>query len=230
MKFTDLQQFYGSNALFSDRAIRILSMPLRHELFQDPQFGGAGIARSWIEKAIYMRQHAHDYRNRYEFQFDRFSTLWMAFNAWGMCVTLAESDASMITLLGEDREVGEVFRYIVENTDIAEQFSRIERNFPLPSFTDLLRLDPNHDWRGRRDNEYWAKIASAPRGKRVRMSPALNSENLVCVDVFRCMYKVRCNLLHGGKMANEEEARFVEVFSDLLEHLLTGPRNVVMLG
>lgn len=201
-------------------------MPLRHDLYFDPQFGGVGIAQSWIRRAQNMRPHP-DHPER---EFDRFVALWMAFNAWGMCVTLAETDAEMIRALSRDRDVEEVFEHIIQTTNMRQSFARIEHNFPLPSFSDLLRLDPHYEWRGERDEAYWKKIASAPRNKRVRLSPSMNHTNLVWGDVLSCTYKVRCNLLHGGKMASPREARFVEVFADLLYQLLTGSeRNVLML-
>ena len=36
-----------------------------------------------------------------------------------------------------------------------------------------------------------------------------------------CVYKVRCNLAHGGKLMEHGEANFLAVFADLLEGLLT---------
>ncbi len=96
-------------------------MPLRHDLFWDPQFGGMGIAQSWIERAREMRHLAE----RPEREFERFAALWMAFNAWGMCVTLAETDAAMIRDLGRDRDVQEIFDHTVATTDIRTSFARI---------------------------------------------------------------------------------------------------------
>lgn len=207
-------------------AVSRFSMPLRHDLYFDPQFGGVGIGQSWIDRAQNIRRHP-DHPER---EFDRFVAFWMAFNAWGVCVTLAETGAEMIRQLGRDRDVEEIFNLILQNTDMARAFEQIAHNFPLPSFSDLLRLDPNYNWRGHRDEEYWKKIAGAPRGKRVRISPAMKPENLVWSDVLSCTYKVRCNLMHGGKMANREEAQFVGVFADLLDELLTGrQQNVLML-
>jgi hypothetical protein len=160
--------------------------------------------------------------------FDRFSCLWMAFNAWGMCVTLADTDATMLRLLKADRRVGDVFDEILRNAHLRDSVRSVEGSFPLASFSDLIRLDPLYNWRGERDSEYWQKIAAA--SKKVRLSPKLDHRNLNWGDTLDCIYKVRCNLVHGGKMANTSEARFVGVFSDLLEAMLTGrPSNVLSL-
>ncbi|WP_233350633.1 hypothetical protein, partial [Vibrio cholerae] len=77
-------------------------------------------------------------------EFDRFNYLWMAFNSWGMCVTLAETDAGMIRSLKADRGVAEIFDNVVRNPRLREDIQRIERSFPLASFSDLLRLDPTY--------------------------------------------------------------------------------------
>lgn len=201
-------------------------MPLNFALFHHPEFGGEGIARSWLDKAMQLRRSQEYYQ-----EFDRFSYLWMAFNSWGMCVTLAETDAGMIRSLKADRDVAEIFDNLVRNPRFREDIQRVERSFPLASFSDLLRLDPTYNWRGEKDAAYWQKIAEAPRGKKVRLSPNLDHRNLNWADTLDCTYKVRCNLAHGGKMANRSEARFVRVFADLLEAMLARENpNLLTLG
>jgi hypothetical protein len=196
-------------------------MPLNFNLFHDPNYGGDGIARSWVEKA----SRLHRTNNG---AFDRFTYLWTAFNAWGMCVTLAETDAAMLRLLKADRRVSDIFDENMRDEQLRNSIRSVERSFPLANFSDLLRLDPLYDWRGERDSEYWQKIAAA--GKKVRVSPKLDHRNLNWADTLECIYKVRCNLVHGGKTANRREARFVDVFSDLLEAMLTGaPSNLLSL-
>ncbi|MDR6663486.1 hypothetical protein J2W51_006080 [Tardiphaga robiniae] len=171
-------------------------MPLDLDLFHDPDFGGEGIAYSWIDKARRTARRHEDFP-----EFDRFSYLWMAFAAWGMCVTLAETDAAMLRALKADQNVNEVFNNIVRDPQVRESLRTVEGSFPLASFSDLLRLDPRYNWRGERDAAYWQKIAEAPRGKKVRLSPKLDHRNLNWPDTLECTYKVRCNLVHGGKRA-----------------------------
>jgi hypothetical protein len=191
-------------------------MPLNLNLFHDPEYGGEGIAHSWMGKATRLRRTSEYYQ-----QFDRFNYLWMAFSAWGMCVTLAETDAAMLRSLKVDRRVSEVFDSVIRNPHFREAIREVEHSFPLASFSDLLRLDPRYNWRGERGAAYWQKIAEAPRGKKVRLSPKLDHRNLNWPDTLDCTYKVRCSLVHGGKMPNRSEARFVKVFADLLEAMLT---------
>jgi hypothetical protein len=194
---------------------------LNFDLFHDRSFGGFGIAQSWIEKA-----HREPDGWTPSRQFDRFLALWMAFNAWGMCVTLAKTDAAMIRALSRDDDVAEVFYRLLATGRFDEGMHRVAPSFPLPSFSDLLRLNPQYDWRGPRDDAYWAQIGRAnAAGKRVRLSPRLNPEEPKWGDVLECTYKVRCNLMHGGKMANDAENEFVGFFADVLEELMVGTRS-----
>ena len=192
-------------------------MPIDYSLFYNPNYGGQGIAHSWISKAETFDRSGHYGQE----QFDRLISLWMAFNAWGMCVTLAESDAAMIKALGNDSRANQVFDVVVKrDAGRRDELASIENNFPLPSFADLIRLDPLYNWRGDRTAEYWQKIAEAPRGKRVRVSPRMDHTNLDFGDTLACIYKVRCNLVHGGKMASHDEAQFVRVIANILQALL----------
>jgi hypothetical protein len=165
-------------------------MPLNFDLFHDPEYGGEGIARSWIEKATHLRRTEEYYQ-----QFARFNYLWMAFSSWGMCVTLAETDTAMLRVLKADREVNDVFDNAIRNPRFRDAIRGVEHSFPLASFSDLLRLDPRYNWRGERDAAYWQKIAEAPRGKKVRLSPKLDHRNLNWPDTLDCTYKIRCNLV-----------------------------------
>jgi hypothetical protein len=204
-----------------------LRMPLDLNLFHHPDFGGEGIAHSWVQKAARLRPATGYWPAQSEF--DRFNCLWTAFNAWGMCVTLADTDAAMLRQLKTDQRVRHVFDETMRASQLRDSIGVVEHNFPLPSFSDLLRLDPVYNWRGPRNAAFWQKIAAAPPRKKVRLSPSLDHRNLNWPDTLDCLYKVRCNLVHGGKMANDLEARFVGVFSDLLEALLTGYPNLLDL-
>lgn len=200
---------------------------MQFDLFHDPSFGGQGISHSWIERA---RERGRYWTPHQEF--DRFAALWMAFNGWGMCVSLADTDAAMVRAMSRDPEVTAVFKHVVREDRFRDRFERVAPSFPLPSFSDLIRLDPRFNWRGPRDDRYWAKIGLAKsRGVRVRMSPPLNPSQPNWGDVLGCAYKVRCNLVHGGKIADDSEATFVGVFADLLEEMLTDPDlNLLHLG
>ncbi len=190
---------------------------MQFELFHDPLFGGQGISSSWIERAREMGRHRTPHA-----AFDRFAVLWMAFNGWGMCVSLADTDAAMIRALGRDPDVTAVFNHVVRRDRFRDRFERVAPSFPLPSFADLIRINPRFNWRGPRDERYWAEIGYATaRGARVRVSPSLNPKRPNWSDVLACTYKVRCNLVHGGKIADDNEADFVSVFADLLNEMLT---------
>lgn len=200
---------------------------LDFELFHDAQYGGQGISYSWIDRA----RDSHRYGAPHE-AFDRFTALWTAFNGWGMCVSLAETDAAMIKALGRDPEVTAVFDHVTRDGRFRDRFERAAPSFPLPSFADLIRVNPRFEWRGPRDRAYWAEIGQATaHGAKVRMSPPLDPANPNWADVLGCTYKVRCNLVHGGKIADDNEAEFVGVFADLLEALLTDEgSNLLHLG
>ncbi len=187
-------------------------------LFHDPRYGGQGITFSWIERARQIDPHGSPYA-----AFDRFTALWAAFNGWGMCVSLLPTDAQMINAIGNDPDVRSVFEHVMRDDRFRHRFELVAPSFPLPSYSDLIQINPHFDWRGPRDNAYWAEIHRAVAGgARVRMSPPLDPARPRWPDILRCIYKVRCNLAHGGKNADDHEATFVGVFADVLEELLTG--------
>jgi hypothetical protein len=109
-------------------------------------------------------------------------------SSWGMCVTLAETDAAMLRVLQADRDVNDGFDNVIRNPRFRDPIRGVEHSFPLASFSDLLRLDPRYNWRGERDAAYWQKIAEAPRGKKVRLSPKLDHRNLNWPDTLDCTY------------------------------------------
>ncbi len=194
-------------------------MPLNFALFHNPRYGGFEITHSWLTKA----ENAF---NSGSSNFEQFLFLYMAFNSWGMCVTLSDTDAQMIERLQEDPRVRAVFDCLVkQDADLRVRIQQIENNFPLPSFSDLLAVDTQYDWRGERNIEFWKKIATAEGKKKVRMSPSLKIANLNWKDTLACLYKVRCNLVHGGKAATHGEDMFVGVFVAILRKLFLAPQG-----
>ena len=126
----------------------------------------------------------------------------------------------MIKALSADPEVARVFAHAIRGGRFRDRFEAVATSFPLPSFSDLLRINTQYNWRGPRDDAFWAEIGRAvAAGKKVRVSPQLKPDNPSWKEMLDCTYKVRCNLVHSGKMVSADEAEFVSVFADLLHDL-----------
>jgi len=61
----------------------------------------------------------------------------MAFSGWGMCVTLAETDAAMLRALKTDPEVTAIFLAVAPRQRFRDAIREVEHSFPLASFSDL---------------------------------------------------------------------------------------------
>ncbi|MFY8091892.1 MAG: hypothetical protein ACOVN0_00270 [Niveispirillum sp.] len=176
------------------------------------------IALSWKDKA----SNTTD-------SFDRFYFLWSEFNAWALIVTLAKYDSKMIDILSSNMLISDIYKRKIEsvqNRHILERLNQCAASFPLPSYADLVRLDPTYPWRTNQGNEdYKNKISAAQAtGRAIKMSPALHPKDWN--SVLKCIYAVRCNLFHGSKIASEREQNFVNSFSSVLDFMMNDGEGV----
>lgn len=61
----------------------------------------------------------------------------------------------------------------------------------------------------------------------MKVSPPLIADDFD--SVLQCIYAVRCNLIHGSKIASEQERGFVHIFSVVLEKLLNERNGLLSL-
>lgn len=191
-------------------------MAVNFERFRTEQCGIKDIVGSWLNRV-----------HRDGDDFDKFYYLWAAFNSWALIVTLKDSDAAMVAAVADNAEAARFYeRHIVSDRHLINSLEEAQDSFPLQSFADLVRIDSTYDWRRNQGSrEYDRKISTS--GRRVKVSPALDPRNFG--SVLRCIYAVRCNLMHGSKMATRQERVFVHVFSTVLERLLVGRPSLLWL-
>ena len=192
-------------------------MALDFARFHEERCGIQDIVKSWLGRA----EHTHD-------NFDKFYFLWSAFNAWALIVTLGKQDKVMVDAIADDHYVKNFYRKTVgQDAALLKALRGAKSSFPLQSFADLVHIDYMYDWRGNQGtHEYHKKIADS--GKKVKVSPGLIVED--SASVIRCMYMVRCNLVHGSKLATDQERAFVDLFSTVLNRMLLGNPNLLSLG
>lgn len=191
-------------------------MPANFARFHHEGCGIRDIVQFWLARA----ENTHD-------DFDRFYYLWSAFNSWALIVTLKDSDAAMVNTIADDPEVQRFYdRVVVSDAVVMDALRGTQGSFPLQSFADLVRIDQSYDWRSNQgSDDYNRRIANS--GRRVKVSPPLNPHTVS--SVLKCLYAVRCNLIHGSKMATRQERDFVYVFSTVLVRLLLDRQSLLTL-
>lgn len=192
-------------------------MPVEFVRYHEEKCGIKNIVESWITKA---RRTSDD--------FDKFYYLWSAFNSWALIVTLQKTDAAMVKDIANNPRAQNIYkRKIIPENGIINRLNQAVGSFPLQNFSDLVRIDQNYDWRGNQgSNDYNKKIVNS--GSKVKCSPVLDPSDFC--SVLQCMYAVRCNLIHGSKMATEGEQKFVHIFSSVLEKMLTGELSLLTIS
>lgn len=154
--------------------------------------------------------------------FEPFIFMWIAFNAWGACVTGEDRDAEMVRRTANCPRLRESFRNLTEEN---LSFRRI-----VESFADLWPIFKAQDIRR---SGYLGPPPSerAEVIRRYREIPAIAYEpscgfshiertGSIPVDWPHCLhtiYRVRCNLFHGEKSLHSEmDARVVKGAFDVL--------------
>ena len=138
----------------------------------------------------------------------------------------------MLDALKASQEVlGTFDKILKKNSELERLIKQVEHHTPISNFSHLLRLDPRFPWKGERDDAYLQKIKNAVNKKQVKQSPKLDHRKINWPDTIECIYQVRCNLIHGGKEASDKEQKFMGLFADILEILIseTDP-NLFVLG
>lgn len=123
--------------------------------------------------------------------FSRFVFLWFCFNAWVAYRSNAETDAAMINwLVGRSPE----------NSDLVSEYAHAMQTEPFRKLVgSLVAMSPIYDARDRRP------------------SVAIRNEKDQA-GVIKAIYKIRCNLFHGGKRAdNARDQKLVVIAQRILE-------------
>ncbi len=123
--------------------------------------------------------------------FSKFVFLWICFNAWLDYKSGEFLDSEMIKwLIGQTSSTSD----LVLNYEMAKKTEPFKGNLKT-----LVNLSPVYDPRGRRSP--------------IEIKDENDFENIVKV-----IYRVRCNLFHGGKEAdNSRDRKLVEVSKRILE-------------
>ena len=136
--------------------------------------------------------------------FEPFIYAWISFNAWAECITEIETDAQWIeALASSDRLAFSFSDALVRDQRFRAAAEEFRRLWPIPKATDLRRRAA---WAPA--DESWADTASRYIQRGVHFEPfcsgqhAAGHESEIPLDwwhFLRAVYRVRCNLFHGGK-------------------------------
>jgi len=148
-----------------------------------------------------------------------FLFLWASFNHWGARVTGAETDAEMISGLGRDRRLTQIFNDLVqEDRAFNSVIAAFSRQWPIFSVLHVRRagLYEYMVENGRLDVRERLLAAGVKRGP--------SGDYLAGVPTWRqtleAIYVVRCNLAHGDKGEAEDDPEIVRNSHRVLLHFI----------
>jgi len=165
---------------------------------------GQRLIRGWFERA----QQERDCPDRGSFE--PFIFAWIAFNAWGCCVTGEDYDRQMINALKEDEHLNRLFAEHLENEDAG--LSQAARDFQ--SYWPIFKVqDLRHRGIWQRHNGNRADIVreyldggADTYDPQVEGHPGAMGDQipLSWTNTLPAIYRVRCNLFHGEKSIRSE--------------------------
>ena len=183
-------------------------LPLDFNHYSTLHGDGKRLIHGWLNRAW------RSWGNRSEEPFEPFIFFWFAFNSWAACVTDTDKDADIMDALAADRELNETFEALTkeQESDVAVNAKMIFDLLPIFDAKTLNRrkiLLFDSQWsRAERVAHYFRHGADAfePKCWR-RHSDSGESVPMDWAHILKAIYKVRCNLFHGQKMAHSEMNR-----------------------
>lgn len=131
--------------------------------------------------------------------FDRFVSLWIAFNAWGSYVFGKDNDRSMLEDAKKDQRLTDSFGRLLQEQSFVHELEAMKANCPVGR---------NRPYRGQ--------------------DTATITDVTNFSEVLEVVYVVRCNLLHGEKSFGDTRDRaLVSGAFEILKRVFEGVRPVL---
>jgi len=156
--------------------------------------------------------------------FMSFVNIWMAFNGWMESVTLARTDAEMISALAANERLIEAYdRLMGQLPYFSERVFSFAEMWPVLNVRDVRsKLGRDAFWRFSRD-----ELLAECRRNRVKSQPQSwkNNEHPSWEKLLRTIYLIRCNMFHGVKSPQNQRDRELILHADrILRMFIEGTR------
>lgn len=166
--------------------------------FQQLHEDGRQLVLSWVDRA--------NKRASEEDPFESFIYCWIAFNAWGTCVTGIEQDGLQMRELRRDKSLNEIFSHLLSE-DEPFKLAALEFRQYWPIFKVQALRNAAIQTGSERDRRIVVSSLAADTRRRGWWAPEdpnnphAVGENFVLTwdNTLSAIYRVRCNLFHGGK-------------------------------
>ena len=185
-------------------------MPVSLNNYQVLRLEAKKLIGDWFDRAWAKRTCAD------EESFEPFIFCWIAFNAWGCCVTDEERDLKIICALKASSDLGDRFHRATGDPDhplarAAPAFQRLWPIFKVQEFrhkgigettTYANRAERVQDYIYQGATSYEPKVAGDP-------IPLGDDIPLTWANTLPAIYRVRCNLFHGEKSIRDEQDQII---------------------
>ena len=172
----------------------------------------------WFKRAYENIEGGH------EAAFDGFIHCWMAFNAWGSCVTKTETDAHMVYALISHDRFNNLWDGLIQDTaspfyTAATEFRKLWPIFKSIDTVGYVQGLPSRTDRSQIISHYLPRI-----GEYQPKCYERHHEHGYPLDwphTLKTIYRVRCNLFHGWKdFETEMDQRIVKLSFQVLGRFL----------
>jgi hypothetical protein len=186
----------------------LLSNPstIRRDRFDALHPDGQRLINGWVTRGSKKALECHPAS-----YFEAFIYLWFGLNGWGACVAETDTDGEWVEAVASDLRLSQTFQGLLDHDP---EFRSAVRAFadlwPIFKSSEIRRKGirvPPHLTRQERVQAYLDKdltVFQPSCWKRHNGQPPLD-----WAHTLKTLYRVRCNLFHGGKTLDSENDRVI---------------------
>lgn len=127
-----------------------------------------------------------------------FATLWMGFNCWMECVTNVHTDAQMVNALANHGRITNAYNDLMENhEDFHSHVLSLASMWPVLNVRDVRRRLGRDAFSKYGFDEVRARVVR--EGVKHEPQGWITGNIPTWSQLFRTIYCIRCNLIHGAK-------------------------------
>lgn len=195
---------------YEDNPYRMIRDQVRMDRFEHLHPDGRLLINGWFHRAWEERDCAP------EESFEPFIFAWIAFNAWGACITDKDRDLEWLRALAKDEIMNDRFHSLVRNRKSVVSQCAIEFHTFWPIFK-AQTLRRKQGIRGRYHPDRQSMISFYYENGIKDFEPGCSKRHReegqpIPVDwphTLYALYRVRCNLFHGEKSSHIESDQMI---------------------
>jgi hypothetical protein len=173
--------------------------------FQGLHPDGRKLVRGWIEKAV---------RSDRGNEFEAFIYAWIGFNGWASCCCAQDGDRTLLRMMMLDDRLTQNYNRVIQENVVREAAVQFASYWPIFRVSDLSEsIRRKRPSRGNRADIVGYYHTESPEAERAPECHLRHQEHIEAdwSHTLEALYRVRCNLFHGGKSGAGKEDREIVV-------------------